>query len=269
MELKTLVIGMFISTAAFSVKTGVGLAYLWQSGARGRRLAVVPGVALAYAALFWAVYIVASRLNVIAHYDKLIPLLRGGLALHWLAAALTFVWGLCLFKMCGRHGDGPDGGGLRGGMAPLALIVPCPVCGLVVLMSTSCAALYFPDDAALATAALYAAFMTLAAVSAALSALARKPGGSAERSLGAAMIMTASYFMLSVLVTPHFAEVGRIYRLAAYSRGDSSGNFSGRAVMAVIFSLAAIGYLGEKFKNRKSKRAAESPALSGGGGETP
>jgi hypothetical protein len=78
--------------------------------------------------------------------------------------------------------------------------------------------------------------------------------------------MTASYFMLSALVTPGFAEAGRIYRLAAYSRGGAQGNTSGLVAMAVIFSLAALGYLFEKFKYRASKRVGGQAALRGGGG---
>jgi predicted transporter len=267
-ELKTLVTGIFISMAAFSVKAGVGWAYMPRSGRFRARVGAYLAVAAMYAALFAAVYIAARRVNLLSNYETLLPLLQGGVTMHWIAAVLTFGWGLILFGMHSTNGPRREVcGGDKRGYAWLALVIPCPVCLSAVLMSVSCLVLYFPDDAASVTALLYAAFMALATASGILSLVFKKRCEDAERALGEAMMLISAYFILSALVMPQFAEIERIYRMSEYSRGTGAEDpFMGRAAAAAISGLFASGFVWARLRMKTlEKRAA--PRACGHGGE--
>lgn len=261
MEFKTLFIGMAISMAAFSVKAGLGTAYLCLSRPRGKKKGALFAAAASYAALFASVYFIVTRVNVIANYGKFIPLLRGGVAIHWLAAILIFIWGLALLRIRGTDEH-------HRGYAWLALIIPCPVCMSVVLISASCLALYFPDDSALSLFALYLAFAALAGVSASFVLLTRKSERDAERSLGSAMILIAAYFMISALVTPQFGEIGRIYRLAAYSRGaDIRGSAEVWKIWGAVTLLFSGGFLSAEWKIKRVKKTGAAAKTTRRGAE--
>ncbi|MDR2529276.1 MAG: DUF2162 family putative transporter [Synergistaceae bacterium] len=204
MEFKTLTLGMFVSMASFSVKAGLGWGYLLSRRERAGKIAASAFLAGAYALLFAAAGLVAPRFA--SDYELFLPLWREGVTLHWAAALLILTWGAALLK----SGDG------HGSRAWFALVVPCPVCAGAVLASASCLTLYFPEQATPALVGLYAAFMMVAAVTAAV--MSRDGGVGKKRataSLGTAMVLISAYFMLSALVAPHFPEARRVYRIAA------------------------------------------------------
>jgi predicted transporter len=270
LELKTLIIGMFISMAAFSVKAGIGWAYMLRTGFPRAKLRASLAVAAVYAALFAGVYFIAGRVNLIASYETLLPLLRGGMTIHWTAAVFTFAWGLALLGMCLanglHHGVCENGGRWRARYAWLALVVPCPVCMSAVLMSAACLALYFPGDAAASVAVLYAAFMILAAASGTASFVLKNTEADPERALGEMMMLVSAYFIVSALVAPQFAEAGRIYRIAAYSREQGA---EGRVAAAcVTLALFALGYGYGKLKSKISEMRGVSAQTRDYGGET-
>jgi predicted transporter len=79
--------------------------------------------------------------------------------------------------------------------------------------------MYFPNDALLATALLYLAFLGLAGGAGLLMILGKGDETEPlERTLGLVMILIAAYFVISALVMPQFSQVSRIYRLATYSQ---------------------------------------------------
>jgi predicted transporter len=167
------------------------------------------------------------------------------------------IWGFYLLgarrPKCGSNEAGENGG--RKSRAWLALVVPCPVCASVVLLSASCLTLYFPGEAAVSVASLYAGFLALAGVSgfATFSAKTEKKGE--ESSLGIAMILVSSYFVISALVIPQFSEAGRIYRMADYSRSDSGTDMRTQlSAFAVLFALFAAGFLAKKVTAVRNKR---------------
>jgi predicted transporter len=267
LELKSLWLGLLVSMLAFSVKTGLGWSYLWLRCPPGRRLPATLGLALLYLCLFGGVLALVSRVNIIAHYEFLAPLWQGGITLHWLVAALLLLWGLILLRS-GEDGETAAAVGRRQvtlGARPavaaelpdparadaccrprasrgwLALVIPCPVCLSVILMSLAGLVLYFPEDALAAAGLLYAAFLGVAGGAGLLMILGRAGGSEPlEHSLGLAMILIASYFALSALVMPQFSSVGRVYRIASYAKEDTfqwgTGAFVLLAGMAVLLS---------------------------------
>jgi predicted transporter len=255
MELKTLFLGMFISMAAFSVKAGVGWAYLWSKCPRGRKIAASMAVLATYAVLFAGVTLLVSKVNILAHYEIFAPLWQGGVTIHWLAAIFIFIWGLILLKSpTSCHKDG------EASKAWMALVIPCPVCMSVVLVSASCLALYFPNDAPLAMTCLYLAFTALAAISGLVvlagTTFRSENSESAEIALGQAMILIAAYFIISALVMPQFAEISKIYRLSVYSgERQTSDPMTKWLVFGVISLLLAFGFSFAGWRIKISKKS--------------
>jgi predicted transporter len=258
MELKTLWLGLVLSLAAFAIKTGLGWAYIWRAGGRGRRWAAACGVFALYGALFTAVAALVAKINLLAHYETLLPLWRHGLYLHWLTALMLCLWGLILLR---RSGGAPSGADCH---APsrgwLALVIPCPVCLSVILMSVATMGLYFPEKAAPATAAMFAAFMLIAALGGGL-ALALTTGkgsplgGAApENTLGLAMLLVAAYFMLSALIAPQFSELGRVYRISAFAADMRAAQPGPRLLTTGAIGLLLLtGFLAANFFRGKQK----------------
>lgn len=248
MELKTLWLGLVISMGAFAVKTGLGWSYVWAAGRTRRRLLSSVLIIMGYAALFGLVFLVVSRINLLVHYETLLPLWRNGVALHWLTAAMLAIWGLILLR---RKSDSCCGAASSRGW--LALVIPCPVCLSVVLMSAATLNLYFPEDALTATAGLFLAFMTMAVVAAFLARRDAGGEGDLEASLGLAMMLMAMYFMLSALLLPQFSEVSRIYRLTAYAAdGQAVDRPAQAATLGVVLILLAFGFFQAKSNFRRT-----------------
>jgi predicted transporter len=269
MEFKTLIIGMFVSMAAFSVKTGLGWGYILSRGGMARRAAMSLALAAAYAALFALAGTFAARAGLATRGGEFAALWQNGVTLHWITAILILAWGTALLKSGASGKCGAHGGASR---AWLALVIPCPVCASVVLASASCVALYFPDRAVMAMAALYVAFVALAGAVAAASRLASHGGrdGGREASLGAAMMMIAAYFIVSALVTPQFADIGRVYRIAAHARGESSaatqsGNPGSAIALGSTAAIFAVGFATSGYKTATAKKRARAKIIEIGG----
>jgi predicted transporter len=122
----------------------------------------VAAVAAGYVALFALIFAIAEETDIVSYYEKLAPLLAGGMAVHWAVALVMLIWGAYLARSASGRSDchGPR----KASRAWMALATPCPVCVSAVLMSTSCLVIYFPDDAAAMCAGLCAAFLAIAAV---------------------------------------------------------------------------------------------------------
>lgn len=249
MELKTLWLGLVISMGAFAVKTGLGWSYVWAVSRMRRRLFFSLIIIMSYAALFGLVFLTVSRINLLAHYETLLPLWRNGVALHWLTAAMLAVWGFILLR---RRPDPCCGAGSSRGW--LALVIPCPVCLSVVLMSAATLNLYFPEEALAATAGLFLAFMIIAVLAACLARRGGDGGESnLEAALGLAMMLMAMYFMLSALLLPQFNEVRRVYRLAAYAAdGQAADRAAQAATLGVVLILLAFGFFRAKSNFRRT-----------------
>jgi predicted transporter len=258
-ELKSLWLGLLVSMLAFSVKTGLGWSYMWLKCPPKRRLPATLGLAALYLALFGGVLALVTRINILGHYELLAPLWQSGITLHWLVALLLLLWGLILLRAEGGEAQAapggeaaPDGGAAACGCCPpdrsrgwLALVVPCPVCLSIILMSLAGLVLYFPEDALAATGLLYLAFLGVAGFAGLLMILGRAGDSEPlEHTLGLVMILIASYFIISALVMPQFSSVGRVYRLASYTKEDTfQWGPKAFVLLGLIAAFLAIGFL--------------------------
>ena len=100
------------------------------------------------------------------------------------------------------------------------MIIPCPVCVTVIFISLSFLLSYFPDSGHLATFWAYLAFMSIVLITVTgMSLWGISSNTTPESTMGAAMLLIAVYFFLSVIILPQFGDIDKIYRLAAY-RGE-------------------------------------------------
>lgn len=258
MELKTLWLGLLISMGAFAVKTGLGWAYLWGECNPNRKAVATLAVVGVYGLMFAGVYWLVTGVNLMVHYDILLPLWQGGVTLHWLVAGLLLLWGLLLLK------SKPNNCAHSRGW--LALVIPCPVCLSVVLMSAAGLALYFPDQAGQAVAGLFLAFLAVALVSGLTTILGRKiSNDSPETTLGLVMVLMAAYFIISALVMPQFSDISKVYRLAAYAGETRQADlFTNLTTIGGILLFMGLGFYTTRSRLRLQKGRQAQPGRSGG-----
>ena len=233
MELKTLLIGVVCAMAIFAVKSGVGLRYLMTQKRRIKsKLSFLFFFFLTYFFLFMLCSHILIQLDIAVYLDKVQGFLKMGMLIHVLLAAGLIIWGILLLKRGDRSGKKSYGW--------VAMIIPCPVCVTVIFISLSFLLSYFPDSGHLATFWAYLAFMSIVLITVAgMSLWGISSNTTPESTMGAAMLLIAVYFFLSVIILPQFGDIDKIYRLAAY-RGEKQIIHTGDlwslyAVMAAFF----------------------------------
>ena len=238
MELKTLFIGIVFAMGIFAVKSGVGIHYLLARKAGGKsRLAFLSFYSLVYLFLFLSCAYIIQRIDIIAYFETVQRFLKYGMILHVLMAGGLLVWGVLLLKGSGKSVKGKHGW--------IALIVPCPVCITVIFLSLSFLISYFPDAVHMAVISVYLAFMGIVLATVVIMAFWRyNSRGAPEITMGAAMVLIAVYFLLSVIILPQFGNVGGIYRLAAYqSETVRMGSSELLLLCGVIATFFVLGFI--------------------------
>lgn len=246
-EWKGLLLGILFSMGVFAVKTGIGLQYAMSGERPGRmRLGVLAAFLALYGLLFAASALWLQRADLPAYVQSAQDFLRWGLLLHLVVAVLMFSWGIALLK------SRQEGGSRTLGW--LTLVVPCPVCAMVVVLSMGFLMAYFPDAGVSSALFLFGGFVGLSLLSMLLvTGWSRIFALSPERALGLAMMVLAAYFLLSILIMPHFAGLDEVFRLAAYShRGHGGSSLAGWAIAGAQGMLFAAGYLKMRGNMRRS-----------------
>jgi predicted transporter len=198
------------SIGIFAVKSGVGMAYLVAGQEKKRAKAgVFLLFALTYGLVFVAADILLNTIDPVRHLAAIQSFIRSGMVVHLLLAGLLTVWGILLLK--GGRGHQKKSKGW------LLLVVPCPVCGTVILFSAGFLFALFPEAPTSAVLVLYLAFVSINLITMGLIGLYQnRRAGPAASFLGGAMLLMALYFIVSMTVMPQFADVEKIYRLALY-----------------------------------------------------
>jgi predicted transporter len=228
MEIKSLLLGIIFSIGIFAVKCGVGLHYRISRMRPGQRRWPVPA---AFAGIYLLVFLIVElaliRMDLTAHLDRLLAFVKTGMLIHLVMAALLIVWGLHLLRARPAVDADPSRGWLL-------LVLPCPVCATVIFLSLAFLAAGFPGCSLQAAAGLYAGFLLISLVTMGAMAIGgRAQTARPETRLGAAMLLIAVYFLLSVTVIPQFAEVDKIYRLSLAATSRTAWKWG----QVVVFSL--------------------------------
>lgn len=227
MELKSLILGLFLSSAAFALKSGGGLGVVFlQAPGKTRRLLSIIVFMAGYAIVFAAAALILSRVDFMDHVDLVQTFFRSGMTLHFILALLLAGWGIHLLKDPGNSKQTTRGW--------IPLVVPCPVCFSVILLSCSFVGALYPDQP-LIFFVLYAGFILISLGVALCVALLVRDLTVVRPFLGALMLLLAVYFGLSVIVIPQFADLDKIYRI---SRNEVE--ISRQIIVLIILCIGAV-----------------------------
>jgi len=245
MELKSLILGLLFSLGAFGVKTGIGLQYVFsRQVSRGGRLAVGLLAALAYLAVFSASAVLVRRVDLLQYYKTISGFMASGMFIHLAMALLLGLWGIRLLKRRDHEKTASAGW--------LVLVVPCPVCMTAILFATGFLVAWFPEKQVASVGLMYLGFMGLALAAGTITACSRHSACSPEKTLGAAMLLAAAFFLVSMAVVPQFADVDKIYRLAGYQGGNTpASGWKTVLVGSTAGLLFMTGFIGAAFKQMR------------------
>ncbi len=247
MELKALLLGLIFSLASFGVKGGLGLAYPLKTlrAVWAKALALILYAAL-YLILFEASYYAIERAGLLKYLDKAQIIFQYGQVIHFLMAGGLILWGISLLKTPHKKGQRIYGW--------LGMIIPCPVCASAILLIAWVMVSFYPDSGHTIVLGAYAVFMAISLPVAAITALwpYGKQDAPAQR-LGFMMLVVGAYFVLSLLLCPHFKDMDKIYRLASY-KGQGADLDLGQVALTLtgLIAFFAIGFLR---MHKKIKRA--------------
>ncbi|WP_459903612.1 DUF2162 domain-containing protein, partial [Desulfosarcina cetonica] len=243
---KSLILGVLFSIGVFAVKSGVGVAYgVWhQKRKRDTALGLVL-FALGYALIFGAAAVILPRLDLARHLSVVQTWVQHGMLVHLIMAALMMGWGVVLL----RHSASPTSSRSRGW---LMLVLPCPLCLTVILLSYAFLIACFPDHPIGLAALLFFAFVLISLVTTvAVRRYGQISGMPPDLFLGGVMLLMSLYFIVSVTVMPHFADLDKVYRMARYDAGQPSREIFQAVVLAVCIAGAfASGFFSTIRKTR-------------------
>ncbi|RZB36579.1 MAG: hypothetical protein SRB2_02075 [Desulfobacteraceae bacterium Eth-SRB2] len=210
MELKSLIIGLSFTIGIFAFKSGVGLHYFLS---RKRKLMLKMLFFLIYSAVYLFIFILSAlilqKMNIIEHFEDIQTFLKSGMFIHMLMACLLLTWGVVLVKKQNSE--------KRITHAWLLMVIPCPVCIMVIFFSAAFLVAFFPDSGNLAVLCAYAGFIIInIAAIVVMSFWKALSDSTPEAILGSLMLMISVYFILSVIIMPQFSDLDKIYRLATY-----------------------------------------------------
>lgn len=245
-EIKSLILGLICCLGAFAVKVGAGLAYLQSRRNRfWEKAAITLSVGAGYLVIFIASWYVGARFDVVRYFNTMKALFQSGMVIHFVVAGGLLIWAALLLRRRDPETPQPTYGWIP-------LVIPCPVCASVIFLSTTFIVGLAPERATAALLWCYGIFagltLTASILFGSISRLLRLPS---ETLLGLCMLFIASYFLVSVLIVPHFSDLEKVYRLAAYSAQEDRVN-SGETItlLAVSLTVVAVGFFRQSLRQR-------------------
>ena len=203
MELKSLLLGLALSLGIFAVKSGAGLSYLMQQETGPRRWVLSCCCQAGYLLSFLLAWYLIHQGNLMEHLEGLMLFLQNGMTLHCLLAALLLLWGAALLKRPPKNRTKSSGW--------ILLSLPCPVCFSVILFSSGLMYALYPNTPFLFVW-LYLGFLTVSCISGVV--VGRIKSSEPVHGLGTLMVLTALYFLITIMVVPQFSDIDKIYRLS-------------------------------------------------------
>ncbi|WP_319549636.1 DUF2162 family putative transporter [Desulfogranum marinum] len=203
MELKSLLLGLAFSLGIFAVKSGAGLSYLMQQETGPRRWAIFCCCQVSYLLSFLLAGYLIHQGNLMEHLEGFMLFLQNGMTLHCLLAALLLLWGAALLKRPPENRSKSSGW--------LLLSLPCPVCFAVILFIGGFLQALYPKTPWLFVW-LYLSFFAVSCISAFIVSYMKS--SEPIHGLGTVMVLTALYFLITILVVPQFSDIDKIYRLS-------------------------------------------------------
>ncbi|MBW2014859.1 MAG: DUF2162 domain-containing protein [Deltaproteobacteria bacterium] len=244
MELKSLFIGLTFTIGIFALKSGVGLYYLL-SLKRKLKVLFFSVYSAVYLFIFMLSSLILQKIDITGHFEAIQTFLKSGMFIHMLMACLLLIWGIILVKRQKSE--------KRITHAWLSMVIPCPVCIMVIFFSAGFLFAFFPDFGNLAVLCAYAVFIVINIATMVVMSFWKVLSDSTPESiLGFTMLMIAVYFLLSVILMPQFSDLDKIYRLAAY-KGEINIINTDQIILYLLIIISSILF-GFYLMKRKVRR---------------
>ena len=234
MEFKSLLLGILFSIGIFAIKSGVGLNYFFQRKKKLKiKLAVLLFYVGGYLIIFLGVFYSLQHLNLLQHFEIIRNMMKSGMLIHVIMATFMAIYGFMLLKRPPNETAATSGW--------LILVLPCPVCLVVILFSVAFMLAYFPEAGKTAVLTTYAGFLLINFLTVILmNAWSVGSRSTPETILGAAMLMISTYFLLSIIIMPQFSDIDKIYRLALYKGENPAISATSVWVLSTVIITAFI-----------------------------
>lgn len=220
-----------MSTAAFAVKSGTGLSYAFmRSKGKSLKFMILVSFMAGYGLVFSMAGVILLHVDFMARLDLVQEFFKSGMTLHFVFAGLLLFWGLALLK------QNPEN--LQTTRIWIALLIPCPVCFSVILLSCGFVTALYPGQI-LVFPILYAGFLLLSLAVALIGSCLMKNNHFTEHRLGTIMVAIAVYFLLSVILVPQFSDLDKVYRI---SRAETDFHYTPVKAIVILLCTAALSW---------------------------
>ena len=242
--------GILVAFSVFGIKVGLGLGsqIYNRTISLGKKVIFVVGCLFIYLILFFCLYYVITRFNLLNYPDQFVNMLQYGRLLYLAVALGLLLWGgRLLLQNPAEHNHLS----LR---ASLLLIVPCPVCVTVILLNLTLAYSLFTLSPLLTTLTLFALFSSIIFVTSAIIFPFRHKIGSWNSFLGLSMTSIAFYFFFTFLIAPIYPEIRAAFTMAASNSPVSQIDVFYTAIFGVIvFIFGCAGFMKTYFAKGEIK----------------
>ncbi len=242
--------GVFMAFSVFGIKVGLGLApYIYGSLLSiPKKIIITAAAFLIYLVLFLGLACLIIHLDLQKYLDQFINMIRYGLILHLAIASGLLFWGVnLLLKNSGKNGKTSLAAGLL-------LILPCPVCAVVILLNLALSCSLFSFSPFMTTFILFGVFTFIVFFTVCLIFPLRNRINTGRTFLGAAMSLVSLYFLISLIIAPIYPQIKAAFAMACSNRPAGSSDQSDIAVLiAIIVILGGIGFIKTYFSKGEFK----------------
>ena len=232
--------GVLVAFSVFGIKVGLGLgAQVYnKTVSMGKRILIMGGSLFVYLMLFFCLYYVITRFNLLNYLDQFVNVLKYGMMLHLAVAAGLLLWGAKLIlEKPGKRKSLPF-------RNSLLLILPCPVCATVILMNLTLAYSLFDLSPLLTTLSLFGIFSGIIFLATAVLFPFRHRIGSGNAFLGQSMTLVALYFLLVVIIAPIYPEIKAAFAMAVSNSPVSRMDHVNTAILVgIVLILGCTGFV--------------------------
>ncbi|WP_022668592.1 DUF2162 family putative transporter [Desulfospira joergensenii] len=229
--------GVVLAFLSFGIKTGMGVGsrIFNKDCSRLSSWLFSAGTLVSYLVLFFALHAVVTRLNLLDYLDQLTGLIQYGMLVHLAVALGLITWGASLLM---KPVKGKVTTSFRAG---LFLVLPCPVCATVILLNLTLALSLSSLTPLATTLALFLFFFGIVAATLMSLFLFRRKKGIDNSLLGAAMVLIALYFFMTVLIAPIYPKLKPAFAMAASNNPVTNIELLPILILAGV-SLALSGF---------------------------
>ncbi len=237
-------IGILTSLSSFGVKVGIGATAIIYDRfiSLKRKIVFLFTTYLIYFFLFLLFFLLIINFELLKYFDYFIGIMNYGMILHILIAAGIFFWGV---KLLISKSEKPAG-------RVLLLILPCPVCMMVIFFTLSFSYKLFSFSKFYTTGILFAVFISFSLFLILFTFPFRKKIINANSSfLGLTMVMIAIYFFLLILIAPVYQETKELYnKIISNTASNIALDLKSFALLLIVVILLFTVGMIIKFKNK-------------------